>query len=307
MEDEATRTRRATAGYALALLATVVWSGNFLVVRGLSDALSPVSLAFWRWVVAIAVLAPFSWRGLREDWPALRAHGRYLALTSLLGVSVFNTAIYVAGRTVAAVDLSIIAASSPVFVILLTRVFHREPLGSGRLAGVALSLGGVIWLVTDGQPEHLLHLALGSGDLVMLGAALSFAGYTLLVRQRPAGVRLQSFALSSFVLGLVFLTPIYLWSAWDLPARIPDTPVLLAILYVGVFASVVAYLAWNAAIARIGPSRAAVVYYAIPVFSGLGGWLLLDEPISAADAVSAILIVAGIVMANRQGREMRRC
>lgn len=302
MDDVATGPRRLTAGYVFALLATLVWSGNFLVARGLAGSLPPVSLAFWRWTVAVAVLTPFAWRGLRQDWPALRAHGRHFALTALLGVSVFNTAIYIAGRTVAAVDLSIIAASSPVFVILLARVFHGERLTAGRIAGVALAFAGVVWLVTNGRPTHLLTLRPGRGEWVMLGAALSFAGYTLLLRRRPPGVRLQSFALGSFALGLLFLLPVYLWTSWGRPLYMPEPAALLGVLYVGVFASVVAYLAWNAAIARIGPSRASLIYYAIPLFSGLGGWLLLHEPVTAADAASAGLIVSGILLANRAAR-----
>lgn len=305
----------AIMGYALSLLATVIWAGNFVIARGLHDAIAPVALAFWRWVIALLVLTPIAWRALRADWPRVKRHWRYLTLTGLFGVSLFNTLIYMAGHTTEAINLSIISASSPVFVVVFSAAlagwfpshFSGERLSPGRVAGLVLALIGVIWLVSDGAPDRLLHMRYSRGDIEMLIAALTFALYTLLIRRKPAGLSMPSLALSTFALGVLMLAPFYFWELYTqlghgVHSTAPTLSVLGALVYVGVCASVVAYLAWNKAISLIGASRTAVIYYAIPVFSGLAGWLVLHEPITGVHIVSMVLIIAGIVIATRPGR-----
>jgi len=287
-------------GYLLAVAATVFWAGNFVLARGLHERIPPLSLAFWRWAVAVVALAPFALRRLAKDWRIVRRHLSYLSVTALIGVTLFNTLIYVAGHTTQAINLSLIAASSPVFIILLARIFYREPITASRAAGALIALSGVLVLITGGDLGKILGLTFAAGDVWMLGAAVAFAAYSVLVKRKPAGLGTSSFLLVTFVLGLLLLTPVYVWERLSHSPVHWDRATILSVLYVGVFASVVAFFLWNQAIGLIGPSRAALVYYLVPVFSGIAAYVFLGESIGAVHVLSLGLIMGGIAVANRE-------
>ena len=287
------------SGYLLAVAATLIWSGNFVIARGLRADIPPIGLAFWRWLVAVVALAPFALRALIEDWRLVRRHLAYLSVTALIGVTIFNTLIYIAGHTTRAINLSLIAASSPIFIVLLARISYREPITLAKAAGILITVAGVLILITAGDLARVLDLTFAAGDVWMLGAAIAFAGYSVLVKQKPAPMRTPVFLLSTFALGLLFLSPFYLWEHLSQRPVAWDRSTILSVVYVGVLASVVAFFLWNRAIAAVGPSRAALVYYLVPVFSGILAHLFLDEPIRFVHLVSMALIVVGILIANR--------
>lgn len=287
-------------GYFTALAATAIWSGNFIVARGLSDVVPPVSLAFWRWAVAVLAILPFAIKPLFADKSSLRPHLPYLCLTALLGVTIFNTLIYIAGHTTSALNLSLIAITFPVFIILLSRVLYGELITLTKIAGVLLVCGGVILLITKGNLALLRTLSFAVGDLWMLAASLIFALYSILVKQKPQDISIWSFQFATFSLGLGFLTPFFLWETTHTPPVLYDANSILSILYVGIFASLTAFVCWNKAIVHIGPAKAGLIYYTLPIFSGLLAYFFLNEHIGLTHLLSAILIVSGIVIANRR-------
>lgn len=286
-------------GYFLAVIATVIWGGNFFVARAFNNDIPPVGLAFWRWAIAVITLAPFAARSTIADWKLVKKNFRYLVVSALSGITVVNTLIYIAGHTTQTINLSLIAASSPIFVVLMSRVFYGELISLTRAAGIVVVLLGVVLLLARGSLEKLLSISFTIGDLYMLLAAMVFAGYTMLVKRKPAAMQMTTFAFCTFSLGWLFLTPFYLLeSSIDRP--VVFTPaIVLALLYIGILASVVALLAWNQAIVLIGPSRTALIYYLIPVFSGIAAWFFLGESIGWVHLFSMLLIVCGILIANR--------
>jgi drug/metabolite transporter (DMT)-like permease len=104
--------------------ATALWSGNFIIARGLSESIPPVSLAFYRWVVAAIVFLPFALKPLLREWDCLRTHLPYLSMTALLGVTLFNTLIYFAGHTTTALNLSLISITFPIVIVILSRIIY---------------------------------------------------------------------------------------------------------------------------------------------------------------------------------------
>ncbi len=287
-------------GIVCAFGATAIWSGNFIVARGLAEAIPPASLAFLRWATALAALlplaAPVAWR----ERQAIRQSLGYLLLTAILGVSLFNTVIYMAARTTSALNLSLISTTSPMFMLILARAFLGEAITPTRLAGLLAAASGVVLLVTRGDLSRLAGLEFAAGDLWMLLAALLFAAYSILVRRKPPYIGQAAFLLSTFGLGLACLTP---WTALEflrhgLPALSPA--LLGAVLYIGLGASLVSFFLWNKAVTIIGPSRAGIIYYSLPAFSGLEAYLLLGEPVGWAHLASGLLILGGIVVATRR-------
>ncbi|MEG5031865.1 DMT family transporter [Microcoleus sp. AT3-D2] len=287
-------------GYFLAVVATLIWAGNFIVARAFNQDILPVGLAFWRWTIAVVTLTPFAIKTTIADWKLVQKHLPYLAVSGFLGVTAFNTLIYIAGHTTQATNLSLIAASSPIFIVLMSRIFYGEIIFLTRFAGIAITVSGVILLLAGGSLEKLLNISFAIGDIYMLLAAIIFAGYTMLVKRKPSAMHITTFSLCTFSLGLLFLVPLYALECWIYHPVVFNPAIVRALLYVGVLSSVVAYLAWNQAIALIGPSRTALIYYMIPVFSGLAAWLILNEPIALVHLFSTLLIIAGIIITNRQ-------
>ena len=294
------RQRQSTTGYLFVLAATLIWSGNFIVARGLSDSIPPVTIAFLRGLIAVVALIPFGILPLYRDIKMVRKHLGYLALTGFFGLTVCNTLIYIAAHSSKALNMTLIALCSPIFMAVFARLFLHDTFTLRRIVGLITAVFGAVLLITDGQLSRLLSLTFSEGDVWMLIQAATFAVYGILVQVKPAELS-QSVCLSSmFILGWLFLIP---WFAWELTGvkSINFSPTAIgAIVYLGVGPGLLAFLCWNRAIAIIGPVRAGLVYYCLPLFSGIEAFLLLNEPISWVHAVSGILILAGVIVATRE-------
>lgn len=298
--------RQALYGYLFALSATAIWSGNFIIARGLSESISPISLAFWRWVVAVIVFLPFAIKPLIGEWDILKENLPYLSITALLGITTFNTLIYFAGHTTTAINLSLISITFPIFIVILSRFFYREAITINKGIGILLVAVGVILLITKGAPSILLNLTFAIGDIWMLMAAIIFAIYSLLLKRRPEKLSIWTLQLSTFILGLIFLFPFFLWDCATSSPAIFDTKTIFAILYVGIFASLSAFILWNKAIVAVGPAKAGMVYYTLPLFSGTLAYLFLQEDIGMLHLYCALLIISGILTANFESNRVKK-
>ena len=286
-------------GYLFALAATALWSGNHFIARALRQTVPPISLAFLRWATATVVFLPFALGGAIRQRAEVRRNLPYLAVTAFLGVTLFNTLIYYAGRTTTALNLSLISLTFPIFVLILSRLFLGDRMRAGTLAGILIVLAGVAILLTKGRLEALRDLQLVAGDLLMLAAALVFAVYTLLLKRKPGGLGLATVQFSTFALGTLFLAPAFVWERAVLPPLDWNAGMAGAVLYTGIFASLAAFVSWNKAIERIGTSKAGLVYYTLPVWSGMVAWAFLGETPGGAQVVSMALVIGGIALAGR--------
>ncbi|WP_228044560.1 DMT family transporter [Streptomyces ferrugineus] len=278
-------------GIALAALATVVWSGSFVTSRALHDSVPPVQHAFWRWVVALAVVAPF---GARQAWRqrrSIRRHLGFVFLASLLGVAAYNTLVNQAGLTTPAANMGMIMAASPVLMAVFERAAGVR-LGVRRVTGLLVACSGVVLLIAGGAGGTRL----GAGDVWMVTAACCFAAYSGLLRRRPAELGGTGFLFTTFLLGTVLLLPAQGVSLAVQGGFDPTPGTVLPILYVSVASSAVAFFAWNRAIALVGPSRAGVVYYLQPVCVSLLSWAVLGEATGWAQTVCMALILGGVVL-----------
>ncbi|MFD5711675.1 DMT family transporter [Streptomyces pharetrae] len=280
-------------GIALAALATVVWSGSFVTSRALHDSVPPVQHAFWRWVIALAVITPF---GARQAWrqrQLIRRHLGFVVLASLLGVTVYNTLVNQAGLTTPAATMGMIMAASPVLMAVFERASGVR-LGARRIVGVLTACAGVLLLLgRDGA-------RFAAGDLWMIAAACCFGSYSALLRRKPAELGGTAFLFTTFLIGAVLLLPAQGVSLAAQGGFTPAPATVLPLLYVGIVSSALAFFAWNRAIALVGPSRAGVVYYLQPVCVALLSWALLDEATGWAQFLCMALILGGVVLGARR-------
>ncbi|HET9431238.1 MAG TPA: DMT family transporter, partial [Chitinophagaceae bacterium] len=274
-------TKRTTLiGIGLAVLATLIWSGNFIVARGVINDIPPITLAFYRWLLATLILLPFAWKYFSSVLTVVKDNWLYFLAAAATGVSVFNTFVYIGGHYSDAINLALIGTTtSPIISVILARIVLKEKISLFRLLGMMICVAGIFLLLSKGSLAKLYSLSFSKGDWWVLGAALSFAIYNTLVRKKPAGMNPIGFLFIIFVLGTVLLAPFYLNEIAQ-GKRMEFTVTNLAvILYLGLGASVICFLLWNIAIGKLGSGRTALFGNLIPVFSSIEAVLILGEKI----------------------------
>ena len=286
-------------GALFALLAVILWSGNFVVARALHHRISPVSLSFLRWFTATVFLFPIAYKKLKAEWRSLLPHLRYLCFTALAGVTVFNTLVYVAGRYTTAINLALIGTTaSPVFVFLISALLLKQSLTRLQYIGITFCIAGILLLLSKGSWEQLSRFHFTAGDWWILGAALSFAIYTLLVRKKPPQLSPTVYLFSIFFIGTLFLLPAFLIDRYYAATIEWNGPLIGSLFYLGIGASVLAFLFWNISIRTMGAAKTALFGNLIPVFSSIEAALILGESFSPVALVSFLIILAGILIAN---------
>ncbi len=297
--------RNTYIGIGLALLAVIIWSGNFIVARGVIKQIPPVSLAFYRWLLASLIIMPFAIRSFKTEWPVVKQSWHYLFWVSLTGIALFNTFVYIGGHYTTAINLALIGTtSSPIMAIIMARIFLKEKIGWLKMAGVTLCIIGVAFLLSKGDLQNLLSFRFTAGDGWILLAAFFFAVYNILVRKKPTGISPVNFLFIVFSFGALLLFPFFVWETFHTAAVKWDINLLLIILYLGLGTSVICYLCWNIAINKLGAGRTAIFGNLILVFSSIEATLILKEKFTNVHIFSMILVFTGIIIANwRIGRK----
>ena len=282
----------------LLVLASACWGGNIFVGRAVHDAVPPVALSFWRWVIAFIILLPFAWPNLKRDWPVILRHWRILALLAFFGLAAFNTSVYLAVNYTTATNAALLFATCPVMVPLLSWAIYRDAISARVVLAIAVSLAGVVVVVTRGDVTQVLHLGVNRGDLIMLGAVFSWAVYTVLLKRRPAGLHPQSLLAATMVFGTLQLSPVYLWEALVLRPMTLSPDALLALAYVVVFASLLAFYSFNRGIEMLGPNKGGLFLHLIPVSATFLAIVFLGERLALYHGLGIAAIVAGIALAT---------
>lgn len=277
-------------------LAALFWSGNFIAGRALAGTLPPVQLNLIRWGIALLVLLPMTLPAIVRHRAALLRHWRLLLGLGLTGIAGFHAMVYQALAMTPAVNALLILSLAPVVTAIAGTLWNGYRPDRGQAAGLAVSVLGacVILLGADGVSQ-LGGLDLGS--VWMLGAILVWAAYSLLLRHRPPELPQDVTLAASACVGVVAMLPLF---AVTEVTRVPMSwPVLLAILYIAIFASVLGFRLWSAGLSRIGPERAGQFLHLMPLFGALLAVALLGEAFRPAQAVGAALAICGILLVNR--------
>jgi drug/metabolite transporter (DMT)-like permease len=286
-------------GISFAVLAVLIWSGNFIIARGVIKEIPPISLAFYRWLLASIILIPFVLKQFRSEWQAVKRSWIYLFAASLTGVALFNTFAYVGAHYTSAINLALIGTtSSPIMAIIMARIFLKEPIGWMKLSGLIFCITGVLFLLSDGNFQNLLYFKFSTGDLWVLAAAFCFAVYNTLVKKKPASISPINFLFVAFSLGTIMLFPFYLWEISRSAPVVWNKDLLLAILYLGIGASVISFWIWNIAISKLGAGRTVLFGNLIPIFTSIEAVLLLHEQFTRVHIVSMLIVFTGILLAN---------
>jgi drug/metabolite transporter (DMT)-like permease len=283
----------------LMLLPGLFWAGNAIVARGVAGEIPPIGLAFWRWTLAALVVLPFAWPHVRRDAKAMLASWRIMLVLSALGIAAFNTGLYLAAQSTTALNIVMLQSTVPVLIVVASFILFRDEVTKRQGLGIAISLAGALTLVSHGAPEALTSLALNAGDLWMLAAGVSYAIYTALLRLRPP-VHGLSFLFATFVIGAALLLPLYIGETSGGHPMPLSWHALLAVGYVAVFASAVAYLAFNRTVELLGANTAGLSVHLVPVFGAILAIAVLGEQPHLYHLLGIGLIAAGILLATRR-------
>lgn len=286
-------------GRLLLLVPGLVWAGNAIVARSVAGEIPPIGLAFWRWVLGGLIVLPFALAHVKRDAAVMLRNWPIMVLLSALGISAFNTGLYLAAETTTALNIITLQTAVPVLIVLATFLIFGERVTGRQAAGIALSLAGALVLVSHGDAAVLAGLDFNRGDLWMLGACLVYAIYTALLRLRPP-VHALSFLCATFFIGAALLAPLYVGESAQVKPVPLNLHAVLAIAYVALFASALGYFAYNRTVEVLGANTAGLTVYLVPVFGTVLAVLLLGERPHLYHAVGIGLIALGIYLATRR-------
>jgi drug/metabolite transporter (DMT)-like permease len=285
--------------YLLLSLTALFWAGNIVLARHVGDHVPPIMLTTVRWFGTFLILLPFAWPHLKRDWPALRAHLPLMLLLSAIGFAFNNAISYWALQYTQALNALLIQSSGPLFVALWSLVLFGVRLTGVQLAGITISLAGVLTIILRGDFGALAGIAFNKGDVMFASSLVSFGLYSALIPRRPVTHQLSLISFTTGC-GALLLVPFSVWEFSTGATLKFDSLTFATLAYVLIFPSTLAYLFFNRGIALIGPNRAAPFFHLVPVFGSAMAILLLGEQPQLFHLVGYLLVLAGVVIASRQ-------
>lgn len=284
----------------LLILATMLWGGNFVIGRAIADDIPPLTLSFLRWTVALLIFFPITWKSLKNEWYLIRKNIGIVIILSITGVAAFNTLVYMALHYTTAINASLMNSSTPIVIYLLSFLFIKERLSKQQIIGAVLSLTGVIFIISDGSLQNITNFTFNSGDLIMLIAVICWSVYSLLVKQFSDRLPGNSTFLVTIIIGIIILFPFFIYEVNQPTLYINwSVTTVLAILYIGIFASIVAFLSWNQGVIKFGASKAGMFLNFIPMFAAIFAVLFIGESLQLSQLFGAVFVISGVYLASK--------
>lgn len=274
------------------------WAGNHVVGKWADGHIPPMTLAFLRWSGAALIMLPLAWTALVTEKVAVWANRWRLVLLGLLGSGAYNTLQYIALTETSVTNAAILNSAAPVLIAAAGALLFADRLRASEMAGLAISLAGVLCIILRGNPGTLSSLDFNHGDLVMLLATIVWAVYTTLLRTRPEVSTLSFAAVTYAVAGLANL-PLAVFEVATGQVMEVSPVSLAAVAYTAIFPSCLAYYLYTRGVEILGPTRAGAFIHLVPLFASLMAMALLGEAPHAYHAIGFALIFSGVSLASR--------
>lgn len=284
---------------ALLWLTPALWATNYLIARAAADSIGPHQLAFGRWLLALALMLPFTWRALavqRQDWQREWPH---LLVLGALGMWICGAFVYLGGQTTTALNIGLIYAVCPVGIALIGVLLLHERMSGAQRVAAAMALTGVVYVVAKGDLDNVRKLRLTPGDGWIVAAAVSWMAYSVLLSRWKSALgpapRLAAIIAGGLVVSLPFTLAEIVW------AEVPPWSWKAAGLVVAaaVLPGALSYSAYSFVQRELGVARTGLMLYLAPLYAALLSWLLLGEVPRSHHAIGACLILPAIALATR--------
>ena len=287
----------------LSLLAVCIWAGNAIVNKLAAGAIPPGVIAFDRWFVAFLVLTPFVARSVVRHRAAIWVHLPKLAGLGLLGMALCQGVGYYAAGFTTATNMGILLSLVPLLTVLLNTAFFRDVPSRRAMLGVALSLVGILLVITKGDAHVLLSQGVGRGDALMLFVALTFAAYGILLKRWSSPMPAFTSLYVQMACALIFLLPSFMLE----PSMKYSSSNIAMILYAAIPGSIVAPFVWMLSVQRLGANRVAVFMNLIPILTAVVAAAFLGESLHAYHLWGGGLTICGVALSQtRQARVAQR-
>ena len=285
--------------FVLLIASSLFWSGNFFTgkIASLYD-LTPFKLSFLRWSLAFLLLLPFTYKKIIIDFNIYKKNLPYLIVTSILGVTIFNSFTYLSLQTSMVINSSIMASITPLLIIFFSWLIFKTQTYFMQFFGIILSIIGVLLIISKANLNNLINLDFTIGDLWMLAAVFSWGLYSVLLKKIDSNLsQLATLEVMIFI-GLIFIFPFYFFESLNNSFLPKDFNEILMITYVAIFASITSFFAWNKGVSIVGANKASLFLHLIPVFSSMWAILFLGEIFSFFHLLGTVFIIFGIVLSN---------
>ncbi len=282
--------------YLLLVLTTLFWSGNFVISRGMHTEIPPFALSFWRWLVALLIFSFFGFPKLWQHRGVVVQNLRFITVQGILGVALFNSLVYLAVQSTTAINAVLVNSCIPVLIAACSWVMYKEVLTIRQSFGVCVSLCGVALIILHGRLSSLLSLEFNQGDVLVLIAAFVWALYSANLKRYPDGLHPFAYLSGIMIAGLLCIFPFYVVEIYSGEILEFTRNSVITIIYVALFASVLAFIFWNRAVRMIGANKAGPFIHLMPVFSTLLAIIFLGEQVHWFHIAGIILVFTGIGM-----------
>lgn len=286
--------------YVGLVLTPLFWAGNAVVAKGAVDQIPPMSMSFWRWIIALAILLPFGLPGILREKAVIRQHWLSILALATFSVAAFNSLLYLAAVTTSAINIALINATIPIMVALLAWLLLGDRTRPLQALGIGLAIVGIVTVVARGDLSVLTGLQAQPGDLLMVLAVSSWGLFSVLLRRQAVPLPPLTFLTVQIATGAVVIFPFYLVDLLFISGGFEvNRSTALPMMYFAIFPGILAYGFWNHGVHRIGPAKAAIFMYLTPVFASVLAGIFLGERLGPSHLVGGALILAGLVLATR--------
>ena len=289
----------------LLALTALIWSGNAIAGRFAVGHISPMVLTACRWGLALFLVSLLARRHLKTDWSKIKQNWLYLLLMGGIGYTGFNFFLYSALQHTSAINVTLEQTAMPMLVFLFSYICFRVPISAFHIIGYALTLIGVLVVVSNGDPAGFFSgrsMTLNRGDVMMLGAALAYSGYSTALRLKP-DLHWLSFLWALVAAALVFSVFGVIFEEWAGQTIYPVTLQGVAVAtFAGIFPSLIAQGLFIVGVERLGANAAAIYINLVPVFGAILAVTILGEGVYLFHAVAFILVAGGVMLAQQANR-----
>ncbi len=281
------------------MLSALFWASNAIIGRVLKDHVDAIDMSLIRWVLALLILLPFIYSSLRLESTTILKHWPIISLLGFLGIACFQVFLYLALQTTAVVNALLLLSLCPVLIFIGNLIIYREFPSAKASLGIIISLLGVTTIISHGNIEVIETLTFGIGDFWMFLASITWAAYSIALKNKPTAISQLTLLFSTAVTGTIVLALAAIifesssvTSAWNISTY-------SALVYLAIVPSILAFICWNRGVELIGANQAGGYLHLIPLFGAFLSLLLLGEELELYHLLGAILVFAGIILTQR--------
>ena len=279
----------------------LLWAFSTIIARYVRDDVPPMGLSFWRTLIAFLILLPFVSGRLQANAETIRRHWKILFVLGVLLIVCGNAMLFLALQFTFAINAAVLNSTEPVIILVVAWLLFRDPVRWRQAAGIFLSLAGVLVLIGRGDVAVLSALDFNRGDLIVLGAYVSWGFYAVLLRRAPR--ELDNTTTLAVILGFgsLALFPLYMVEEFGFRPTYFTWTALISMVVLAVVSSLLGLLMWNRALTTLGPGRAGIYLHLIPAYTIVLAIILLGESLEIFHIGGIVLIATGIILSSRKG------